>query len=199
MAVSHNLKPPAGDPPGSERLAELIERLGRLLRAESHASGLKPVQWEALRYLHRCNRFSNMPGALARYLSATKGTISQTLNALERKGLVGRDEDPASRRIVRLHLTDKGRALLASDPLERFADAAAELAPEARHVASEALAELLGALQRRNARRPFGLCRTCRHFRQNARGEGAHLCALLGEPLTDEDSAALCIEHAEAA
>ena len=61
-----------------------LERLARLMRAREHEDGLNPAQWEALRFLSRANRFSNAPGALTRYLGATKGTVSQTLMALER-------------------------------------------------------------------------------------------------------------------
>ena len=53
---------------GPERIAALIERIGRLLTADSHASGLLPVQWEVLRYLRRANRFSRTLAALTAYL-----------------------------------------------------------------------------------------------------------------------------------
>ena len=43
---------------GPEHIAALIERIGRLLSADAHAARLAPVQWEALRYLGRANRFS---------------------------------------------------------------------------------------------------------------------------------------------
>ncbi len=115
----------ADPPPEARAIAELVDRLGRVVRAGEHQGGLNPAQWEALRYLARCNRFSNTPGALARYLAATKGTVSQTLNALERKGLIERRPDPASGRVVRLLLTRAGRALAAKDPLIQLATAAA--------------------------------------------------------------------------
>lgn len=181
------------------RIAELIERLGRLVRAQSHAADLNPAQWEALRYLARCNRFSNTAGALTAYLGVTKGTVSQTLNALERKRLIARKADPASRRVVRLTLTRAGRALLASDPLLQVAEAAAALAPDMRAHADAALSALLASLQRRNGLRPFGACRTCRHFRRDAAGKGAHFCALISQPLSEEDSDRLCSEHTLAA
>ena len=65
----------------------LLERVSRLARAASFEHGLHPAQWEALRYLASANIFSNSPKALARYLGATKGTVSQTLAALVAKGL----------------------------------------------------------------------------------------------------------------
>lgn len=175
--------------------AELIERLGRLLRAERHAQSLNPVQWEALRYLARCNRFSNTPSALAAYLQATKGTVSQTLNALERKGLIARLSDPASARIVRLALTNAGRKLSAKDPLLGLADAIDSL-PEYRAAdLSQALLDVLAQWQRANSGKPFGACRTCRHFRKDASGGAPHWCALLDQGLSDADSLFICAEH----
>jgi DNA-binding MarR family transcriptional regulator len=175
--------------------AELIERLSRLLRAQSHAAGLNPVQWEALRYLARCNRFSNTAGALARYLHTTKGTVSQTLNALERKRLIARKADPVSGRIIRLTLTRVGRALMARDPMLQLASAAEKLAPAQRAAVTDGLAALLAYLQRANGLRPFGVCRTCRHFRADASAGGPHWCALLDHPLNESDAGAICVDH----
>lgn len=182
-------------PPDSRTIAELVERLGRIVRADEHKGGLNPAQWEALRYLARCNRFSNTPGALTRYLAATKGTVSQTLNALERKGLVERRPDPSSGRVVRLNLTRAGRALAARDPLAMLADAAATCDGRTRAAAADALTAMLGALQRANGLLPFGVCHTCRHFRPNAADGSPHWCALLEQRLNEADSRAICVEH----
>ena len=102
---------------GPERIAALIERIGRLLSTDAHAGGLLPVQWEALRYLGRANRFSRTPAALTAYLGLTKGTVSQTVHALEARGLVTKQVDPADRRGRRLTLSPAGRTLLGRDPL----------------------------------------------------------------------------------
>ena len=183
----------SSDPQDARAVAELIDRLGRLLRSESHAEGLIPAQREAIRYLARCNRFSNTAGALARSLGATKGTVSQTLNALERKGLIARTPDPTSRRIVRLTLTAAGRVLTARDPLRHLSDAAAALPADALATTVGSLTALLASMAAGN-KNPFGVCRTCRHFRPGA-GQ-PHWCALLNEALSEQDSAAICIDHA---
>lgn len=175
--------------------AELIDRLARLVRAQGHTGQLNPAQWEALRYLARCNRFSNTPGALARYLHATKGTVSQTLNALERKRLIARKADPASGRVVRLVLTAAGRALVARDPLLQLSAAVAALPPPQLASTAAGLTTILAAWQRDNGLQPFGTCRTCRHFRADAPEGAPHWCALLHERLDETDSAAVCIEH----
>ena len=69
-----------------------LERLTRLMRAGEHEGGLNPAQWEALRYLARANRFSRTPAALADFLGTTRGTVSQTVIALERTGHLTRGQ-----------------------------------------------------------------------------------------------------------
>ena len=74
----------------TDRLPDLLTRAARLIAGDGHQGGLKPVQWQALRYLESANRFSRTPGALAAWLGQTKGTVAQTLIARARKGLVTR-------------------------------------------------------------------------------------------------------------
>src|ERR1700681_4152671 len=97
-------------------LLELVERLGNLMRTELRKSGsdesLQPVHLQALIYLSKANRYSNTPQALADYLGLTKGTVSQTLLLLDRRGLVERFEDDIDRRVVRLRLSSAGERLL---------------------------------------------------------------------------------------
>src|SRR6266540_3826854 len=90
------------------QIVQSLERLSRLMRASEFGDGLNPAQWEALRYLARANRFSNSPGALTRYLAATKGTISQTVIALERKGYIAKANRPGEKRSIILTLTARG-------------------------------------------------------------------------------------------
>ena len=179
-------------------IADLIERMGRLAHTQQFAADLNPAQWEALRYLARANRFSRSPSALAAFFGATKGTISQTLIALERKGLVIRQRSENDRRGVILHLTPSGQARLADDPLTSLAASAAELAPELQAQLSDGLRAILAAMLRRNQRKPFGQCHSCRFFLREAATEipgGPHFCGLLDEPLSHEDTDQICHEQ----
>lgn len=180
----------------SFRLADLLERIGRLLRGVQHRNErLNPAQWEALRYLGRANRYSRTPTALTRYLGATKGTVSQTVIALERKGMVRRMPDSRDRRGVRLALTARGRANLRRDPLLEILD---DIDPGLFERLEADLSALLLFLQRRNLHRPFGQCATCRFFRAGdapSESGGPNRCGLTLEPLTDFESAQICAEH----
>jgi len=176
------------------RVAELLERIGNLLRWLQRESavrhGLQPVHLSALGYLARANRYSDTPAAVTEYLGVTKGTASQTLLLLERKGLLERSPDEGDRRVVRLALTPAGRRIAAeSSPPAALAAALEQL--DVQHL-EETLGGLLAGLQRANGLRTFGVCHTCRHFLQS--GSGSR-CGLTGEPLSKDDSSRICREH----
>lgn len=186
------------DDTGDGRLiAWPLERLARVVRAREHEDGLNPAQREALRYLARANRFSNTPGALTRYLGATKGTISQTVMALERKGFITKAERNA-RKAVHLTLTEKGHHVLSRDPWSDLAAAAEELGGKTRRRMQRGLEELLEHELKRSGLASFGLCGSCRFFREKGRdgdARGPHLCMLFEDALSAEDASRICIAH----
>ena len=180
-----------------DQIMPSLERLARLARAGEHGHGLNPAQWEALRYLARANRFSNSPGALTRYLGATKGTISQTVMALERKGYVTKAERAGERRSVLLVLTPKGHEALASNSWTRLATAAENLGPKTRRRLAKGLRELLATELSHGQHESFGQCLTCRFFREHNKGRGPHHCMYFDEPLSEAETSQICIAHQE--
>ena len=175
-----------------------LERLARLMRAAEFGNGLNPAQWEALRFLARANRFSNSPGALTRYLGATKGTISQTLKALERKKLIEKSERPGEKRSVVLRLTPAGTELVAKDPWAELAQSCEALGGKTRRRMERGLSEVLAQEITRRLAPSFGTCTTCRFWRADARTDdvrGPHLCMLFDEPLSAAESSQICIAH----
>lgn len=174
-----------------ESVSILLERISRVLIAEAHAQGLKPVQWEALRFLRRANRFSRTPTALTRYLGCTKGTVSQTVKALEQRGLVSKRAAVGDRRSAMLELTDVGKKTLESDPLEAIDQVVAGSGMEGK--LEPGLRDLLRSLLAARGMQPFGVCAGCRHFQRN--GGEPHFCGLLELPLTADDSTRICVEQ----
>jgi len=151
------------------------------------------VHLQALRYLTACNRYSNTPAGLTEYLGLTKGTVSQTLAVLGEKGLLRKESSSVDRRVVHLHLSETGRALISRLlPTQLFARAMREL-PDAGTRLEESLTELLRALQQEHGQRSFGVCGTCRYFQREAHGR--FRCGLTKDPLSHADSALLCREH----
>ncbi len=179
-------------------VGELIGRVGRVARGLQFVDGLSPAQWEALRYVARANRYSRCPSALAAFLGATKGTVSQTLIALEGKGYMRRERNSPDRRGVQLRLTAAGETLLERDPLLHLDAAAAALAPEAREALVEGLESVLQCVRRRTGGLDFGVCEECNKFCADGAADaadGPHRCGLTGEALDDNDRRLICVSY----
>ena len=176
-------------------LLELVERLGNLMRAEARRTGadeqLSPVHVEALVYLVSANRYSNTPQALGEYLGLTKGTISQSLLLLDRRGLIERYQDDIDRRVVRLRLSTTGEQFLYdAQPQLAWIHATRDISPNRIRNAVSALRESLTTFQADSGGAPFGKCPTCRHFeRLSAR---AYRCGLMGDRLSGPDTRKIC-------
>lgn len=177
----------------SPTIRSLINRLARLDAAETWGDDLNPVQIAALDYLARANRFSRSPSHVADYLGTTRGTMSQTLKALARKGYVSEIRSEVDRRSISFGLTAKGRnaatraGLLDAAIAGLDADAQAQL--EAR------LSGLLRGVLAANGGRAFGLCRDCTHHRVT---EDGGFCALLSVPLAPSEVSEICHEQVPA-
>lgn len=175
-----------------------LERLARLMRAGEHEGGLNPAQWEALRYLARANRFSNSPIALTRFLGSTKGTISQTIKALERKGFITKSPRENEGRSICLALTEKGREALTRDPLAELSISLDELGGKTRRRLAKGLSELLETELKRREQPGFGNCASCRYFRQKGRESdalGPHQCMLFDAALSEAEARLICVEQ----
>ena len=182
----------------NSEIAYPLERLTRLMRAGEHEGGLNPAQWEALRYLSRANRFSNSPIALTRFLGSTKGTISQTIKALERKGFIAKGPRENEGRSISLSLTAKGSAALKNDPLAEFSKSLDDLSGKNRRRLAKGLADLLNADLKRREQPSFGTCHTCRYFREkndDGNVRGPHSCMYFDAGLASAELQLICIAH----
>ena len=177
-----------------EITAEQLERLARLIRQAGHSQGLHPVQWEALRYLARANQFSNSPGALAKYMGATKGTVSQTVLSLVKKTLVIKTERIGDSRSVALQLTEQGTKLLSDDPLGDLEKSIAALSYKTRKRFSKGVAEILAAEYVRQHEPSFGSCKSCRFYRDG----DPDTCIKFTVNLKSTDLKLICVEHVAA-
>jgi DNA-binding MarR family transcriptional regulator len=172
-------------------LRQLIDRVARLAQADGWSDGLNPSQRAALRYLAQANRFSCAPSHVAAYLGATRGTVSQTLHVLERKGFITAHASATDRRTISYRVTTAGHSDLAR--VERIDQAIDALPMDAQAALQAGLAALLREVLVANGGRSFGLCHTCRYHLSTA--DGAQ-CALLGVSLSGLEATQICQEHA---
>ena len=94
--------------------AVLIENMARVYVSIHYKEGLRPSQWEALRF------FANNPGTplseFAKWRKSTMGTTSMTVSQLVERGLLTREGG----RNVGIRPTALGKKLLSENPLDAF-------------------------------------------------------------------------------
>ncbi|MGC3872889.1 MarR family winged helix-turn-helix transcriptional regulator [Halomonas sp. GXIMD04776] len=175
--------------------ATLLERLAALIhqsvRDDAARHGLLPIQLQVLAYLAHANHYSDIPIAVAEYFGITRGTVSQTLGVLERRGLVVKQPDSRHGKRVHLHLTPSGRELLDDSWASRLTSVLEESPEVDASSLEEGLRGLLVALQRQNHHQAFNVCWRCEHFLDE--GEG-YRCGLTSEPLEPEQTLKICRE-----
>lgn len=176
----------------SDKLTDLLDRLGRMTRCLQFAHGLNPAQWESLRFIARANCFSRTPSALATFLGTTKGTASQTLIALEKKGCMRRLRDGADKRVTRLEITEAGEALLARDPLRCVDNAAAGLSSELNKALRTALGSLADQLECANGWCKLGACGQCGNMVRQGK-DGSVRCSLKDAVVPGDETNRLCV------
>jgi DNA-binding MarR family transcriptional regulator len=173
-----------------ERVRNLINRLARLDGAGTWSGDVNPAQRAALEYLREANRFSRKPSHVAEYLGTTRGTMSQTLKALLRKGYVREERSASDRRSISYTLTEYGSAIMTDEKL--LTKAFGSLSPTEIATLETALSNGLQKVLEHNGNRSFGLCSSCNF---HVTREGQPYCKLLSLPLTPVESEKICVEH----
>lgn len=130
--------------PNARATAEVMVQVLRTTSSLAFREGLNPAQWAALRYFAQASPPSARSViAFARYHGTTKGTASQTIAALEKKGLLERQVNERDRRTATLSVTETGQAVLANDPINALSDAIAGLSDSHHRMMAEGLDQLL--------------------------------------------------------
>ena len=187
--------------PERAKIVELIDRLSRIAHSLQFAEGLNPAQWEALRYVSRANRNSCSPGALADFMGSTKGTVSQTLKSLEKKGLIQRKRRDGDRRSVQISVTVNGHAVLSKDPLGRIYDALARCDRNMQGEVVTAMERLLDAVHLHQRIREFGPCLDCTHYKPEECTESNSLgcrCGVSGDLFSALEIDRICADFSPA-
>ncbi|WP_425836855.1 MarR family winged helix-turn-helix transcriptional regulator [Streptomyces fractus] len=122
------MKTPDADGFLAEQLLRLTRRLQRLQRRQLEPVGITPAQSRLLRTLVHYETPPRMAD-LAERLEVVPRAVTTTVDGLEAADLARRVPDPTNRRVIRIELTDKGRAALRELRSARRAAAEEILAP----------------------------------------------------------------------
>ncbi|MGH6851926.1 MAG: MarR family winged helix-turn-helix transcriptional regulator [Methylocella sp.] len=186
-----------------ERLLDGLERLASVMRADVRRSaaprGLNPAQDAILRLL-LARPAGVRVSALARHLGVRQPSVTDSVIALERKGLVCRQADPADARATIVKVTPEARMQPAAAVPSLAAASLADLSEAEQASLLITLIKLIRSLQLRQAIPPQRLCVTCKYFRPNVHPEpeAPHHCAFVDAPFGDRALRLDCAEHEQA-
>lgn len=192
---------PASPPPPAEQLLTALAKLGLALRHEAWQRalprGLNPTQSQVLACLSRGH--GPRLAELADELGVTAATASDTVAALEKKGMVRKSRAGDDGRALRLELSAAGKreAARAREWPEAFLASAGTLGDEEQGVLLRVLTKLIRRLQLEGRIPVARMCATCRYFRPHAHPDAArpHHCDLVGAAFGERQLRLECAEH----
>jgi len=189
MAPEDPLPP---DQPLDKRVTIGLAKIGIALKqqawAEAGGRGLTPTQGQVLALL-RANPEGLRLGALAEQLGVTAATTSDSVTALQRKGLVTKESMAADGRGVIVLLTPTGtrEAAAAAAWPDFLLEAVGELSTVEQATFLRALVSMIRTLQEKGRIPVARMCVSCRFFRpyQHDNPARPHHCAFVDAPFGD--------------
>ncbi|RMG14366.1 MAG: MarR family transcriptional regulator [Deltaproteobacteria bacterium] len=178
-------------------LAKLSLAARHDFRRQATGEGLSAVQAQVLTVLARDGAMEM--GQLASRLSLTPATVSDSVAALERRGLLRREPVPSDRRRVRVKPTVRGKQLgesLASWP-EIFQQGIEDLSPEEKALLLRVMMRMILSFLAKGVIQEARMCVTCTYFRPHVHedAERPHHCALVDLPLGLDSVRLDCPDH----
>ncbi|MFN8304758.1 MAG: MarR family winged helix-turn-helix transcriptional regulator [Saprospiraceae bacterium] len=180
------------------RIVAALERLSEAFRVllwdQAKVLNVSPIQIQLLIFLRYHKPEYATVSKLAEEFNMTRPTISDAVRALEQKGLVERDPNPADARSHTLVLTDAGRAVAEQTanfasplllPLELMDD-------EQKYNLLENLLHMILNLQRKGVVSLHRMCFNCQNYMTRSSG---HYCRLLAKKLENKDLQIDCPVH----
>ncbi|MFD4898069.1 MarR family winged helix-turn-helix transcriptional regulator [Streptomyces sp. NPDC058411] len=145
------MESPDSDGMLAEQLLRLTRRLQRIQSRQLEPIGITPAQFRLLRTTAHYDGPPRMAD-LAERLDVVPRAVTTLVDGLEASGRVRRAPDPANRRVIRIEITEEGRAVLRSMRDARKAAAEEILAPltaEQREVLGGLLTALVDGMPER--------------------------------------------------
>lgn len=176
-------------------LAKLSEVFWVLLQTQAQRHGLSGTQLQLLLFI-KFHPASNQRKAafMAREFHVTKATISDSIKALEQKGLIQRNSDVNDSRSFILSLSSKGEELAAAaenftSPLDAGVD---ELPAPQKELLLTSIFDLIYRLNQAGIISTQRMCYNCRYYGGDRKDH--HFCHLLNQPLAVGDLRLECPE-----
>lgn len=95
---------------------ELLKCIAAIIRSEQRKKctklRLQLIHFDVLGYLSQASQYTDTPAATALHFGMTRGTVSQSLIVLEKKGYIEKNKDEADKRIIHVRILPLGYAIL---------------------------------------------------------------------------------------
>jgi DNA-binding MarR family transcriptional regulator len=190
------------DEPLDRRVTTGLAKIGIALKqqawAEAGGRGLNPTQGQVLALL-RANPGGLRLGTLAEQLGVTAATTSDSVTALQRKGLVAKKPSIGDGRGVVVVLTSTGdrEAAAAAAWPDFLLEAVDELSPAEQAAFLRALVAMIRTLQEKGRIPVARMCVSCRFFRPYQHDDPArpHHCAFVDAAFGDAELRLDCPDH----
>lgn len=176
---------------------KLFERISTIIRSEERKKyatvGLQPIHGQVLEYLSICNSFSDTLVSVAEYLNLTKGTVSQTIQLLQRKGFIEKQQDKEDRRVTHLKLLPLGQSILDEfSSVDLLEQAGFDVPAIHSSLLTDVLKNTITSLQRTSKARTFGKCDSCKYFGEQ---ENYYHCGGSDHIVYSAEINKICREH----
>lgn len=190
----------------TERLREGLARVGMVMRIDewnrSKASGLNPTQLAILTLLEGRGEGGLSVHEIAAHLGVSQPTATDSINALERKTYVEKQQVASDRRATRVVPTAAGLAALAASGTgdSLVAKALAALDERAQEDLLLTLVTMIRYLQVAEKIPVQRMCVTCRHFSPFAHADAVrpHHCRFVDAAFGQSELRIDCRDHVEA-
>jgi len=187
----------------AERIATGLHKISLVLRhaawQEHGRSGLTPTQAQLLSVLAASGGGRTL-SSLATELGVTAATASDSLSALERKGLVEKRRAEGDGRALAVRPTPAGRHLASRLALwpDFLLGALDELDALERELLQRALVKMIRSLQEKGRIPVARMCVGCRFFRPYVHADALapHHCAFVDAPFGDAELRIDCADQA---
>lgn len=186
------------------RIREGLARMAMVSRVDdwkrAKTSGLNPTQLAILTLLEGRSSGFGIKDITA-HLGVSQPSATDSVNALEKKGLVEKQTGVSDRRVVDVRLTKQGLAILQRDKGSDLAErAVASLDEKEQQELLIALVKMIRHLQERNAIPVQRMCVTCRYFGafEHPESERPHQCHFVNASFGQRDLRVDCREHEQA-
>lgn len=182
------------------RIIASLERIAQafrvLLWTESKEHALSPIQVQVLIFLLHHDKEKCKVSYLASEFNMTKATISDTVKALEQKGLISKEYTERDTRSFVINLSGKGKEIAGQTSLftRELQVPIGELDAGDKENLLLSLVAIIRHLNKAGVITPQRMCFTCLHYRSESDGQG-HFCQLLNQPLAASELRVDCPEH----